>query len=107
MSLFFRPARALRRAQSGQSCPGCGLTVHANDLVMYPAPTRTYVLHGACAHLLVEQMAAAASGAEEDAPETAATAERTALDAGDSSVPEQHHWADWSEEWGSLHNEED
>lgn len=74
MSLFFRPARALRRAQSGKPCPGCGNAVHANDLVIYAAPERAYFLHESCADLLAEQ-AAAASGAEEDAPETAAAAE--------------------------------
>lgn len=88
MSLFFRPGRALRRAQSGQSCPGCSLRVHANDLVVYAAPARTYYLHEACAELLAEQ-AAAASGAEEDAPETAASGGATALDATDPIVTEE------------------
>lgn len=46
--------------------------------------------------VLVAKQAAAASGAEEDAPETAATAEPTALDAETSIL--QHHWADWTEE---------
>lgn len=87
MSLFFRPARALRRAQSGRPCPGCGNTVHHNDLVLYAGPEVTYYLHVSCAEVLAEQ-AAAASGAEEDAPETAATAERTALDADEPIVPD-------------------
>lgn len=86
MSLFFRPGRQLRRAQSGKPCPGCGLAVHANDLVLYAGPTQTYTLHESCADLLAEQ-AAAASAAEEDATETAATAEHgETLDAEDSSV---------------------
>lgn len=90
MSLFFRPGRQLRRAKSGKPCPGCGNTVHANDLVLYSAPGRTYYLHASCADLLAEQ-AAAASGAEEDAPETTATAERRAeasLDADEPIVPD-------------------
>ncbi len=89
MSLFFRPSRQLRRAQSGKPCPGCGLRVHHDDLVLYPAANgTTYFLHDACAQLLAQQ-AAAASVAEEDATETAATAEQTTLDAGTLSVPEE------------------
>jgi hypothetical protein len=91
MSLFFRPGRQLRRAQSGKPCPGCGLTVHANDLVLYPAPAKAYYLHAACAQLLAEQVAAA-QVAEEDATQTAAAAEREArgepLDATETIVPD-------------------
>lgn len=61
------------------------MTVHHADLVIYPAPERTYVLHESCAELLAEQ-AAAASAAEEDAAETAASSGATALDATDSSI---------------------
>lgn len=89
MSAFFRPGRALRRAQSGQSCPGCGLRIHANnDIVLYAAPERTYFLHEACAEILAEQ-AAAASAAEEDATETAASDGTTALDVGTSSIAQE------------------
>lgn len=95
MTLFFRPARALRRAHAGTPCPGCGNSVHHNDLVVYAAPERTYFLHEACAWLLAEQ-AAAASGAEEDAPETAATPAEQGSTPDDSSIA-QHHWADWAD----------
>jgi len=86
VSLFFRPARHLRRAQSGRPCPGCGLTVHANDLVLYAAPTTTYYLHEACAEVLAE-MAAAPAPAEEDA-ETGAALDGAVLDAEALIVPD-------------------
>lgn len=85
---FWKPSRELRRRQSGRPCPGCGLTLHHRDVIAYAGATTTYFLHAACADVLAEQ-AAAASGAEEDAPETAAAAEHgETLDAGKSIVPD-------------------
>jgi hypothetical protein len=89
MSQFWKPGRELRRRQSGQPCPGCGLSLHHRDVVAYSGGTQTYFLHAACADLLAENAAAAAS--EED--DAAAAHPGAEAQRGDSPiVPDRVDW---------------
>lgn len=51
---WYIPSQSVRKAQSGQRCPGCSLYMHHKDMVAWSGPTQTLYLHDQCAQILID-----------------------------------------------------